>query len=186
MISTTPKFKKGKQWYCVRSKPKKERMAAEALAALHGLKVFCPQIRFQRKTVRGPVWFQEALFPGYFFARFDLFEMKRAVSYAPGVLNIPVFDGRIVAVPNAVIESLRQDLNAESVVDAVESLEVGEETMVLEGSLRGLKVTVIKLLGAQERVGVLMELLGTLVEAEFPMKALEHRAKHPIKTEKQA
>ena len=179
-MESHPQFKSGEHWYCVRSKPKKERMAAGSVESLHGLEVFCPQIRFQRKTVRGPVWFQEAMFPGYFFARFDLFEMKRAVSYAPGVLNIPIFDGRIVPVPDAVIESLRADLDAESVVEAVEPLEDGEETTVLEGSMRGLKVKIIKLMPAQERVGVLMEMLGTLVEAEFPVDALEHRMKHPM------
>jgi len=179
-MESHPKFRAGEHWYCVRSKPKKERMAAGVLESLHGLDVFCPQIRFQRKTVRGSVWFQEAMFPGYFFARFDLFEMKRAVSYAPGVLNIPIFDGRIVPVPDPVIESLREDLDAESVVEAIEPLEVGEETTILEGSMRGLKVKIIKLMPAQERVGVLMEMLGTLVEAEFPVDALEHRMKHPM------
>ena len=174
-------FESGEHWYCVRTKPKKERMAAETVASLHDLEVFCPQIRFQRKTVRGPCWFQEAMFPGYFFARFDLFEMKRPVSYAPGVLNIPTFNDKFVPVPDAVIESLKNDLDSESVVEAVAPLEVGEETTILEGSMRGLKVKVIKLMPAQERVGVLMEMLGTLVEAEFPVDALEHRMKHPMK-----
>jgi transcriptional antiterminator RfaH len=173
----------GEQWYCVRSKPKKERMASRNLESLHGLEVFCPQIRFQRKTVRGSVWFQEAMFPGYLFARFDLFEMKRSVSYSPGVLNIPAFGGKFVPVPDEVIESLRTQLDAESVVEAGVPLEVGEETTVLEGPMQGLKVKVIKLMPAQERVGVLMEMLGTLVEAEFSINALEHRMEHPMAAE---
>ena len=182
-MESIPKFAKGEHWYCVRSKPKKERVAAGSLVSLHGLEIFCPQIRFQRKTVRGPVWFQEAMFPGYLFARFDLFEMKSAVSYAPGVLNIPVFDEHYVPVPDAVIESLQKDLDAESVADAITPLEVGEETTILEGSMRGLKVKVIKLMPAQERVAVLMEMMGTLVEAVFPVDALEHRMQHPMAAE---
>ena len=173
-------FKQGIYWYCVRARPKKERMAAETLSSQHGLEVFCPQIRFQRRTVRGPVWFQEAMFPGYLFARFDLFEMKRAVSYSAGILNIPMFGGRIVPVPDSVIESLQSDLDEESVAEAVEPLEVGDETLIAEGSMQGLRVKVIKLMPAQQRVGVLMELMGTLVEAEFPSDALEHRMKHPM------
>ena len=172
-------FQAGFHWYCLRAKTKKERAAAAALASLHGLEVFCPQIRFQRRTVRGRVWFQEALFPGYLFARFELSEMKRAVSHAPGILGIPAFDGRIVPIPSAVLESLRTELDSEGVADATEPLEVGEETTVLEGSMRGLKVKVIRLMPAQQRVGVLMELMGTLVEAEFPADALEHRTRHP-------
>ncbi|MDF7825397.1 transcription termination/antitermination NusG family protein [Pontiellaceae bacterium B12227] len=168
----------GELWYCVRTKPKKERMAAANMAALHGLEVFCPQIRFRRKTARGPVWFQEAMFPGYMFARFDMFENKRLVSYSPGVLNLPTFNGRYVPVPESVIKTIQKDLDDNGSVDAGMPLEVGEETTVLEGSMRGLKVKVIKVMTAEARVAVLLEMLGTLVEAEFPVDALEHRTEH--------
>jgi transcriptional antiterminator RfaH len=179
-MENTFHFESGEHWYCVRTKPKKERMASANVASLHGLDVFCPQIRFRRKTARGPVWFQEAMFPGYMFARFDMFEMKRAVSYAPGVMNIPVFNERFVPIPDVVIESIQRDLDENSVVDAGIPLEVGEETTILEGSMRGLKVKVIKVMPAEERVGVLLEMLGTLVEAEFPTDALEHRTEHRV------
>ena len=149
MMQTESQFKQGVYWYCVRSRPKKERMAAENLASQHGLEVFCPQIRFQRRTVRGKVWFQEAMFPGYLFARFDLFEMKRAVSYSAGVLNIPMFGGRIVPVPDSVIESLQGDLDEAGVAEALEPLEVGDETTVTEGSMQGLRVKIIKLMPAR-------------------------------------
>jgi transcriptional antiterminator RfaH len=174
-MDTTLHFQTGVFWYCIRSKPKKERMAAANLSGQFGLEVFCPQIRFKRKTARGAVWFQEAMFPGYFFARFDMADKKRAVSYAPGVLNIPVFNSRIVPLPDSVIEDLKSDLDEDNSVDAALPLAVGDETTILEGSMRGLKVKVIKLMPAEDRVGVLMEMLGTLVEAEFPADALEHR-----------
>jgi transcriptional antiterminator RfaH len=176
-------FEPGERWYCVRTKPKKERMAAANIASMHSLDVFCPQIRFRRKTVRGPVWFQEAMFPGYIFVRFDIVEMMRAVSHAPGVLNIPVFNDRHVPIPDAVIESLRKDLDDTGSVDAGLPLEKGEETTVLEGSMRGLKVKVIKVMPAENRVAVLLEMLGTLVEAEFPTSALEHRTRHRMSAE---
>lgn len=177
-MDESKRYPAGEQWYCVRSKPKKERMAAAAVASLHGLEVFCPQIRFRRKTARGPVWFQEAMFPGYFFARFDMIEMLRAVSYAPNVMTIPVFNERYVPIPDSVIDGIRADLNEENVVDGAEPLEVGDETTILDGSMRGLKVTVIKVMPAEDRVSVLLEMLGTLVEAEFPTDELEHRVKH--------
>ena len=171
-------FEAGTHWYCVRTKPKRERMASAHLASLHGLDVFCPQIRFRRKTKRGPVWFQEAMFPGYMFARFDMMEMKRTVAYAPGVLNIPVFNNRYVPVPESIIDSIKRDLDEESVADASLPLEVGDETTVLEGSMRGLKVKVIRVMSGEDRVAVLLEMLGTLVEAEFASNALEHRTRH--------
>jgi transcriptional antiterminator RfaH len=173
-------FESGERWYCVRTKPKKERIAAANVASMHGLSVFCPQLRFRRKTARGPVWFQEAMFPGYIFARFDMVEMMRAVSYAPGVLNLPVFNNRYVPIPDPVIESLRKDLDETGSVDAGLPLEEGEETTVLEGPMCGLKVKVIKVMPAEDRVAVLLEMLGTLVEAEFPASALEHRTRHKM------
>ena len=36
---------------------------------------------------------------------------------------------------------------------------------------------------AEERVAVLLELLGTLVEAEFPASALEQRTRHQVSAE---
>ena len=180
MMPNTEQFKRGLRWYCVRSKPKKERMAASALTQLFELETFCPQVRFQRKTVRGSCWFQEAMFPGYFFARFDLFEKKQAVSYAPGVLNIPLFDGKIIPLPDDMMLEFKEYLAGGEVATAAAPLEAGDETTILEGAMRGLKVKVIRLLPAQDRVAVLMSLMGTLVEAEFPVDALEHQMEHPL------
>ena len=142
-------------------------MAALNVESMLSLPVFCPQIRFRRKTARGPVWFQEAMFPGYIFVRFDMMDSKRAVAYAPGVMNIPSFDGRYVPVPDSVVEAVRSDLDAEGSVDASMPLKVGDETTILEGSMRGLQVKVIKVMPAEDRVAVLLEMLGTLVEAVF-------------------
>lgn len=168
-------FPEGEHWYCVRAKPRKERVAASQIESQLGLEIFCPQIRFRRKTARGPVWFQEALFPGYFFVRFDMLTMKRAVAYSIGVLTIPIFHDTYVPIPPNVIESIKADLDQDETVEAGAPLEVGEETTILEGSMKGLKVKVIKVMPAEDRAGVLLELLGTLVEAEFPTSALEKR-----------
>ncbi len=170
-------FDPGTHWYCVRTKPKKERMAATTLAGRNGLEVFCPLIRFKRKTVRGAVWFQEAMFPGYIFVRFDMGEMKRLVSHSIGVMTIPMFGGFYVHVPDDVIESIRQEMDDNGSVDVGVPLKVGDETTVMEGAMRGLKVKVIKVLPAKDRVAVLLEMLGTLVEVEFPVEALEQRSK---------
>jgi transcription antitermination factor NusG len=159
-------------WYCVRTKPKKERLAAANVASMLSLEVFCPQIRFRRKTVRGPVWFQEAMFPGYVFVRFNLRETMRSVAHAPGILNIPVFGGRHIPVPDAVIHSIQDDLDEEGLADTRPPIMAGDEVTLLEGSMRGLKVKVIKVLPAEDRVRVLLEMLGTLVETEVSTDAL--------------
>src|SRR6202008_1357728 len=80
-------------WYCLRSQPKHEHIAAAHLRMLEHVTVFCPRIRFKRKTRQGPAWVTEAMFPGYLFALFELAEMHRQVRYAHGVSGIVQFGG---------------------------------------------------------------------------------------------
>ena len=149
-------------------------MAASNIEARLGLEVFCPQIRFRRKTVRGAVWFQEAMFPGYIFVRLDLAEMKRAVIHAPGVMSIPSFDERCISIPEALIESLKAGLNEDQVAPEEKTpFEVGDSAIIVDGSMCGLKVEIIRLLPATQRVAVLFELMGTLVKAEIAVSAIE-------------
>jgi transcriptional antiterminator RfaH len=82
----------GVHWYCVRAKPKREHIAARcSLRLLPDLEAFCPRLRFARTTRRGRVWFCEALFPGYLFARFALGLSQRAVAAATGVTGLVHF-----------------------------------------------------------------------------------------------
>ena len=81
-------------WYCLRSKVKQEHVAAGSLRQLPGVEVFAPRLRFRKPTRRGPVWFVEALFPGYLFARFDWEAQAKAVQYAYGVLGIVHFGAK--------------------------------------------------------------------------------------------
>lgn len=168
-------FEEGVQWYCIRSKPKKEKVVANTLQARFGFDVFNPQIRFKRKTKVGIKWFQEAMFPGYVFAKFDLFEQKRAVCGTPGVLTIPTFNSRYISIPESVLISIGESMNEEDVAEATSTLNEGDEATVLAGSMQGVTVKVIRLVSASERVAVLMEMMGTLVEVEMDKDILEQK-----------
>jgi len=78
-------------WYCLRSQPKHEHIAAAHLRQTPGIEVFCPRIRIQRKTRRGLKWFVEAMFPNYLFARFDRTQNQTLVRYSPGISGIVHF-----------------------------------------------------------------------------------------------
>lgn len=162
-------------WLCVRTQPKREHIAAGRLELLEGVEVFCPRIRFQRKTKRGKVWFEEALFPGYLFARFDISVMLRAVSSAYGVRGLVRFAGECAKVPDFVVDTLRT--KADSVIVIKEpALKAGDQAVMVEGAMQGLRAIVTQVLPGGERVKVLMNLMGTAVEAEMPIAALEPAA----------
>jgi len=162
-------------WRCVRTQPMREHIAARQLARLEGVEVFAPRIRFQRNTKRGRVWFEESLFPGYIFARFDALQSLRAVSSAVGVRGLVRFAGDCAVVPNAMIELLQNEAE-ETIVIKKSALRAGDEAMVAEGAMRGLRAVVTQVLSGGERVKILMDLMGTAVEAEVSVSALEPAA----------
>src|SRR5271154_6203505 len=100
----------GLAWFCLRSQPKHEHIAAARLRLQPGIEVFVPRIRFRRTTRRGPVWVTEALFPNYLFARFDWKTSLRTVHHSPGVSGVVHFGVHWPTIANEVINELRATL----------------------------------------------------------------------------
>lgn len=155
-------------WYCIHTKTKCEHIAAAVMSQLPGVETYCPRIRFQRNTQRGKVWFVEALFPSYFFARFDVVESLRAVMHSQNVIRVLEFGGHRVTLPDQTIEDLRTEMNHQEVREVRTTLKIGDEVELTEGPMRGFKGIVDSLHKGQDRVRVLLEFLGrqSLVEVE--------------------
>lgn len=161
-------------WRCVRTQPKREHIAAGQLERLDGVEVFAPRIRFKRRTPRGKVWFEESLFPGYIFSRFDE-TMHRAVSSAVGVRGLVRFAGECAVVPDAVIELLQNEASAAEpiVISDTPVVQAGDVAVVAEGALVGLQAVISQVMPGGERVKVLLDMMGTAVEAVVPLDTLE-------------
>ena len=160
------------EWFCVRSQPKHEHIAAAHLKKISGVETFLPRIRFKRATVRGAVWFTEALFPGYLFARFDWPTTLRAVQHARGVRGIVHFGDRWPTISATIIADLRAALGTQELHTVDATLAPGDVVRVAEGSLRGLLAVVTEVKSSRARVAVLMEFLGRQTTVEFSAAAL--------------
>lgn len=147
------------EWYCVHTKSKSEHLAAAALRLL-GVECYCPRLRFQRVTPRGKVWFTEALFPSYIFARFQYTESQRAVKYANHVIRIVSFGDDPVPLCNEDIEALKREMLGKEVREVEHGVKVGDVVEVAEGPMRGLKGIVECIASGEDRVKVLLEFLG--------------------------
>jgi transcription antitermination factor NusG len=156
-------------WYCVHTKPKSEHLAAAAIR-MHDAEIetFCPRLRFQRATSRGKVWFVEALFPSYMFARFDLATSMRAVKHANHVIGIVGFGGKPVPVDEQVIADLRTEMQGQEMREVQHGVKVGDSVEVAEGPMRGLKGIVEGFASGEERVRILLEFLGRTSVVEVP------------------
>ena len=124
-------------WYCLRSQPKHEHIAAAHLRLLEGVQVFCPRIRFKRATRQGLVSVMEAMFPGYLFARFELAQMHRRVQYAHGVSGIVQFADRYPTIEEAAIAQLRSHTDATEVKELSYQLSEGDNVQIIGGAFVG-------------------------------------------------
>jgi transcriptional antiterminator RfaH len=153
-------------WFCMRTQPKHEHLAATALRRQLEITCFSPRLRFRRATRRGAVWFVEAMFPGYLFAEFVYSRQHRQVEYSPGIQGLVRFGDQIATLDSNTIANLRQTADEEEIVTYNPEIQVGQSVRIAEGPLQGLEVLVTHLLPAKERIRVLLDFLGRSVEAE--------------------
>ena len=157
-------------WRCVRTKPKSEHLAAHYLAKA-GFESYCPRLRHQKRTTRGPVWFVEALFPSYAFCRFPLDQNRlvRATHYVAGLLDFTPGCG-IVA--EDAINDLRNSFSDTEILTVYVAPVPGETVELADGAFRGVEAVVTKLIPGTERVQILMDFLGSQRQMEVPLHSL--------------
>jgi transcriptional antiterminator RfaH len=160
-------------WYAVQTRSKSEHIAAAGLLQHGEIDVFCPRLKFQRPTPRGKVWYKEALFPGYLFAKFQAAEYMRAVSYGNAIIRLLKFGDDYAVLPDSAIEQLRAEMGGEDIKEVEIVPQIGDEIEIAAGAFRGMKGIVTNLLGGAQRVRVLIEFLGRISEVEVPA----HKAK---------
>jgi len=164
-------------WYCARTQPKHEHIAAANLSRKLGLEVFHPRLRMERATRRGPVRVIEPLFPCYIFVRCSLEEQVDQIRYVNGVSSLVHFGPQIPAVPDDVVEDLRQCFESEEPMVVEDHFRPGAEVTVAEGAFLGSRGVVVRVLPARQRVQILLDFLGrtTLTEVDRNSLTREER-----------
>jgi transcriptional antiterminator RfaH len=118
------------------------------------------------------VWTTEALFPNYLFARFDLGIAGQQVERVPGVIEIVRFGPHCPRIPERVIEDLRRQIGADQVHVVEQRFVPGDAVQIQSGPFEGLGAVVTRVMPANERVRVLLELLGRQTSVELPSGVL--------------
>jgi transcriptional antiterminator RfaH len=157
-------------WYCIRSHPKHEHIAAANLNRVLLLEVFNPRLRLLRSTRRGPVWSTESLFPGYLFCRFSLAALLPKVQYTPSVHSVVRFGERIPQIPDCVIEELQKNLQQNHVF--ADAPLTGDEVEIAAGPFQGANAVVVQILPAKQRVQVLLDIMGRSIPTELGLTSV--------------
>lgn len=158
-------------WYCARTQPKHEHIAAASLTRNLGLEVFHPRLRMERATRRGAVNVIEPLFPCYVFVR-CLADSLDEIRYVTGISSLVHFGRKVPTVPDLVIEELRQCFESGEPMSVEDRLYPGAEVTVAEGAFLGFSGIVLRVLPARQRVQILLDFLGRTTLAEVDRKSL--------------
>ncbi len=143
------------KWYLLRTKAGKERWVRDQLLTLVP-GVFLPMLK-----ARVPRWGRLALsisplFPCYVFARFDLAKSYFEVKYLPGVQGFVSAGPDPLAVPDEIIEQIK-NRGVDDIVEIVEKpFDTGERVRVIEGPFRGFEAVFDRYLSGAERVAILL------------------------------
>jgi transcriptional antiterminator RfaH len=158
-------------WYCIRTHPKHEHIAAAHLRHIPELEVFNPQLRIERLTRRGPVRSTEPLFVNYIFVRCTLQNIER-VKFTASVKTVVHFGDRVATIPDAVIEELRTTLAEHADTLFTDTPAAGDEAAISNGPFQGEKGVVTRVLPARQRVELLLEVMGRPLPTEFSLSSI--------------
>jgi len=156
-------------WFCLRSQPKHEHIAAAHLRRRNNIEVFVPRIRFKRITRIGLVWVTEALFPNYLFAKFDWNSSLRQIYHSPGVSGVVHFGSHWPIIPDEAIDGLRASLGKNEIHIVAAEVSPGDPVQIVGGSFHGLHAVVARTMPGTKRVAVLMNFLGSQTAIELDL-----------------
>lgn len=154
-------------WYCARTKPKHEHIAAANLRQHLALPVFFPRLRLEKPTRRGLVRVTEPLFPCYVFVRCIVEERINDIQHVSGISRLVQFGGKYPPVADAILEDLQACFGAEDLITVETRLVPGAEVTVASGAFAGMSAQVLKCLPAKKRVQILLDILGRTTTVEI-------------------
>lgn len=159
-----------RQWYVLRTKPRKDAAAASLLEKAK-LEVFAPTITVYRAEGKRPA--QEPLFPGYMFSRLDahLGEVQLA-RYTAGVSDILRYGNHPAPVPDELVEAVRQRTASGPRRRQWSSYQSGDLVVITKGPFRDFEAVFDGHLSAAGRVRVLIRTLRRLYRADVHVSQL--------------
>ena len=164
-------------WYVLRSKPNKEEFFRDQLLANH-LEVFYPSIRV--KVVNPRARKIKPYFPGYLFIHIDLQENKSFfLNRIPGSSGLVSFDDQPAAVPEALINAIRQRVEQINVtgLHPLAGLQPGQPVIIQDGPFAGHEAIFDARISGNERVRGLLRLLqGRQLPAELDGGAIRKKS----------
>lgn len=161
------------QWFAVHTQP---RMEGRALLNLQrqGFQVYLPRYLKRRAHARRVDRVASPLFPRYLFVAIDLtWQGWRAIRSTFGVTDIVRHGDLPTAIPDQVIAAIRAREDASGLVEVglVPGVRPGARVEIVDGAFMGTRA-IFECVSDEQRVTLLMELLGRPVRIQLPAGAI--------------
>jgi transcriptional antiterminator RfaH len=160
-----------KQWYALRSKPRREAWVAGLLSRVD-IEVYLPQVAV---THHGGKPIQpKPFFPGYLFGRLDpLLGELDLVRYTSGVLHIVGYGDQPWPVPEDIVLALKKRISGLQRLRSAADFQQGEQVLITAGPFSDVEAVFDRNLSAPGRAQVLIWILRRLCRTEVQIGQLE-------------
>jgi transcriptional antiterminator RfaH len=157
-------------WYVIQTKPKKEDQASSYLST-KGLEIFNPLMETFASRNGKVNREYKPLFPSYIFGKFDLGQNYPLVRWARGVKKILGFGGYPIPVSEEVIGAIRSRTDRDGIVRRALHFEPNDLVRIKSGPLRDLLGVFERWVSDNERIRILLNLIGyqPAVELHYTM-----------------
>jgi len=164
-----PAHIQSKEWFVVRSKPRKEECAVRHLNR-RGVEVFFPRIL--EPVGFGNDWTTVPLFPGYLFVEIVLHNDFHQIIWTPGVKGFVAFGEVPTAIQSRVVHFLQQEAGVDGVIRPTRRFHKGDRVRIKRGPFTGLIGIIEKPCPENGRIRVLMDFLRQGTAVEVPVTAI--------------
>jgi transcriptional antiterminator RfaH len=161
-----------KEWFVLQYKPNSHKYAAKNLIR-QGFEVFLPlHSTTTRKASRFTSTVQP-LFPGYMFITFDRAEFKwRSINNTYGVTRLITFNSTLKSIPTTFINNLKMRYDLAGKLLPVKKLKKGDQVKISNGPFTNFVAT-IETYETEQRIWILMELMGRKTKIQTSLDALQ-------------
>ena len=171
-VATSPHSHGSARWYVVQTLAYAEARACAQLRAQR-FDVFYPRVERTVRHARKMSTSLSAAFPGYLFVHLDLQRDRwRSVNGTIGVSRLIMAHDLPQPVPVGVVESLATYVDEKGVARFDRDLSIGQTVRVKHGPMAQAVGELVRL-EANERVRVLLDIMGGKIEARLAAAAIE-------------
>ncbi len=164
-----PECASSREWFVVRSKPRKEECAVRHLRR-RGIEVFFPRIL--EPVGFGNDWTTVPLFPGYMFVEINLLRDFHQIIWTPGVKAFVAFGDVPTAIQRGVVHFLQQEAGPGGVIQPTKRFHAGDRVRIKRGPFAGLIGIIEKPCPERGRIRVLMDFLRQGTAVDVPVTAI--------------